>query len=339
MPETQTEQRAPLLSVDHLSKAFPIKQTLFEVAQRKPKKYVRAVDDVSFEVYEGETLGLVGESGCGKSSLSKTLARLYAPDKGDILFGGTNFSGLKGRSLRRARLQMQMVFQDPYSSLNPRMTARQMLYEILTVHRLCKRSEREAESIRFLEMVGLPKDALDRYPGQFSGGQRQRISIARALAMHPRLLIADEPVSALDVSIQAQVINLLIDLRSELNLTMLFISHDLRVVRYITDRVIVMYLGRIVESAPTEELYNAPAHPYTDILMKAAPVVNPDRKTREYAIEGEPPSPIDLPAGCRFSPRCPYATDRCRSEEPALCEIAPGRCVACHFPLNLGKME
>lgn len=338
MPEIADIECRRLLSVSHLSKAFPIKQTIFEVAQRRTKKFVKAVDDVSFTVYEGETLGLVGESGCGKSTLSKTLARLYAPDSGNIIFDGSNFSNLSGRALRKTRLNMQMVFQDPYSSLNPRMTIRQMLYEILTVHRLCKRSDREAEAIRIMNVVGLTKEALNRYPGQFSGGQRQRISIARALAMHPRFLIADEPVSALDVSIQAQVINLLIDLKSKFNLTILFISHDLRVVRYITDRVIVMYLGKIIESALTEEIFENPLHPYTEILLEAAPVIDPDKKGGEFAIQGEPPSPIDMPSGCRFNPRCPYATDKCREKEPTLTEQLPGHFVACHYPLISSKL-
>ena len=232
-----------LLSVENMVKQFPIKQTMFDVIGRKPKRFVRAVDNVSFQVKKGETVGLVGESGCGKSTLAKTISRLYPPDGGRVLFDGQDMFGLKSDELRRIRYKMQMVFQDPYSSLNPRMTVRQMLNEILSVHKLCPKNERTAEELRVLDMVGMGENALDRYPSQFSGGQRQRINIARALIMKPNMLIADEPVSALDVSIQAQIINLLIDLKHELDLTMLFISHDLRVVKYISDRVIVMYLG------------------------------------------------------------------------------------------------
>lgn len=237
-------------------------------------------------------------------------------------------------ALRQARFKMQMVFQDPYSSLNPRMTVRQMLYEVLSVHKLCDRKDREAECLRILDLVGLDRNAMDRYPSQFSGGQRQRISIARALIMKPEMLIADEPVSALDVSIQAQVINLLIELKDTLSLTMLFISHDLRVVRYISDRVVVMYLGRIVEMGETEDLFDHPRHPYTDILMKAAPAVDPDSRGREYAIQGETPSPMNIPSGCRFHPRCPYAQEKCRKEQPELKDVGNGRFVACHYMLE-----
>ena len=328
------EREDTLLKVDHLVKQFPVKQTLFEIIGRRPVKYVRAVDDVSFGVRRGETVGLVGESGCGKSTLAKTVCRLYAPDGGHVLFGGSDVFAMDKNALRDARYKMQMVFQDPYSSLNPRMTVRQMFYEVLSVHRLCARKDREQECLKVLDLVGLDRNALDRYPSQFSGGQRQRISIARALIMRPEVLIADEPVSALDVSIQAQVINLLIDLKASLNLTMLFISHDLRVIRYISDRVVVMYLGSIVEMGEAEALFDHPRHPYTDILMKAAPAVDPDSHGREYAIQGETPSPLNIPSGCRFHPRCPYAQERCRREAPVLRDIGDGRCVACHFMLQ-----
>ena len=327
--------REELLRVEHMVKQFPIKQTIFETIAKKPKRYVRAVDDVSFEVNKGETVGLVGESGCGKSTLAKTICRLYQPDGGKVVFAGQDMFGLKSDELRKVRFKMQMVFQDPYSSLNPRMTVRQMLDEILTVHKLCPKNQRLVEELRVLNMVGLGENSLDRYPSQFSGGQRQRINIARALIMKPDMLIADEPVSALDVSIQAQVINLLIDLKNELNLTMLFISHDLRVVKYISDRVVVMYLGRIVEVGNTEELYASPCHPYTDILLKAAPEVDPDSKGSDYAIHGETPSPINIPSGCRFHPRCPYADELCRTTEPPLKNVMPDRYVACHHCLNL----
>ena len=328
------ERENTLLKVDHLIKQFPVKQTLFEIIGRRPVKYVRAVDDVSFGVRRGETVGLVGESGCGKSTLAKTVCRLYAPDGGHVLFGGSDVFAMDKNALRDARYKMQMVFQDPYSSLNPRMTVRQMFYEVLSVHKLCERKDREQECLKVLDLVGLDRNALDRYPSQFSGGQRQRISIARALIMRPEVLIADEPVSALDVSIQAQVINLLIDLKASLNLTMLFISHDLRVIRYISDRVVVMYLGSIVEMGEAETLFEHPRHPYTDILMKAAPAVDPDSHGREYAIQGETPSPLNIPSGCRFHPRCPYAQEKCRQEAPVLRDIGDGHCVACHFMLQ-----
>ena len=328
------EREDTLLKVDHLVKQFPVKQTLFEIIGRRPVKYVRAVDDVSFGVRRGETVGLVGESGCGKSTLAKTVCRLYAPDGGHVLFGGSDVFAMDKNALRDARYKMQMVFQDPYSSLNPRMTVRQMFYEVLSVHKLCARKDREQECLKVLDLVGLDRNALDRYPSQFSGGQRQRISIARALIMRPEVLIADEPVSALDVSIQAQVINLLIDLKASLNLTMLFISHDLRVIRYISDRVVVMYLGSIVEMGEAEALFEHPRHPYTDILMKAAPAVDPDSHGREYAIQGETPSPLNIPNGCRFHPRCPYAQEKCRQDAPVLRDIGDGRCVACHFMLQ-----
>lgn len=323
-----------LLRIENLVKKFPVKQTIFEMIARRPVQYVRAVDSVSLSVPKGETVGLVGESGCGKSTLAKTICRLYDIDGGRILFEKQDVSRLDKDAMRRVHFKMQMVFQDPYSSLNPRMTVRQMFYEVLSVHKLCEPKAREEECLRILDLVGLGKNALDRYPSQFSGGQRQRISIARALMMKPELLIADEPVSALDVSIQAQVINLLIELKQTLNLTMLFISHDLRVIRYISDRVVVMYLGKVVETGETEELFNDPFHPYTDILMNAAPEIDPDSKSREYMIQGETPSPMNIPQGCRFHPRCPYATDICRSTEPELTEICNGHCVACHHKLS-----
>ena len=328
------ERQSELLRVEHLTKQFPVKQTLFEIIQRRPVKVVRAVDDVSLEVMRGETVGLVGESGCGKSTLAKTIDGLYDADGGRAFFDGMNLTQGDRYTLRKIRGKMQMVFQDPYSSLNPRMTVRRALYEVLMVHKLCPKDQREAECLKILDLVGMDKNALDRYPGQFSGGQRQRISIARALIMHPELLIADEPVSALDVSIQAQVINLLIKLKEKLNLTMLFISHDLRVVRYLSDRVVVMYLGKIVETGETEEMFDHPRHPYTDILMKAAPEVEPDSPGRDYLIQGETPSPLNVPSGCRFHPRCPYTQDVCRAKEPELKDLGNGHCVACHYMLE-----
>lgn len=326
-----------MLNVSHLSKTFPIKRNIAEIVRKKEQRYVRAVEDVTFSIEKGETLGLVGESGCGKSTLSKTLIRLYKPDDGKIMFDQYGDLALKeGAALTKARKDIQMVYQDPYSSLNPKMTIRQMFYEILSVHHICPREEFEKKTIEILDMVGMPSYALDRYPSAFSGGQRQRIGIARALILKPALLIADEPVSALDMSIQAQIINLLMDLKEKLNLTMLFISHDLRVVQYLSDRVMVMYLGRIVEMGPAEELFQHPAHPYTQILIQAAPVIDTKHKEREYEIRGETPSPIDIPKGCAFHPRCPFATEKCRTAEPVMTEDGHGRMVKCHYPLTDG---
>lgn len=328
------QEATPILNVSHLSKTFPIKRNIAEIVRKKEQKYVRAVEDVTFSIRKGETLGLVGESGCGKSTLSKTLIRLYKPDDGKIMFDQYGDLALKeGAALTKARRDIQMVYQDPYSSLNPKMTIRQMFYEILSVHHICPKEEFEKKTIEILDMVGMPSYALDRYPSAFSGGQRQRIGIARALILNPALLIADEPVSALDMSIQAQIINLLMDLKAKLNLTMLFISHDLRVVQYLSDRVMVMYLGRVVEMGSTEELFQHPAHPYTQILIQAAPVIDTRHKEREYEIRGETPSPIDIPKGCAFHPRCPFATEKCRTAEPVMTEDANGRMVKCHYPL------
>ena len=328
------QEATPILNVSHLSKTFPIKRNIAEIVRKKEQKYVRAVEDVTFSIRKGETLGLVGESGCGKSTLSKTLIRLYKPDDGKIMFEQYGDLALKeGTALTKARRDIQMVYQDPYSSLNPKMTIRQMFYEILSVHHICPKEEFEKKTIEILDMVGMPSYALDRYPSAFSGGQRQRIGIARALILNPALLIADEPVSALDMSIQAQIINLLMDLKVKLNLTMLFISHDLRVVQYLSDRVMVMYLGRVVEMGSAEELFQHPAHPYTQILIQAAPVIDTKHKEREYEIRGETPSPIDIPKGCAFHPRCPFATEKCRTAEPVMTEDANGRMVKCHYPL------
>lgn len=328
-------ETTPILQVEDMVKQFEIKRTLLDVITHRPAKYVRAVDGVSFTVARGETLGLVGESGCGKSTLAKTLSRLGIPDRGKVLFEGKDFFAMEAKQLKQARYKMQMVFQDPYASLNPRMTIRQMLYEVLSVHKLCPRWDREAQCLQILRMVGMDTSVMDRYPGQFSGGQRQRISIARALVMRPELLIADEPVSALDVSIQAQVINLLLELKHSLGLTMLFISHDLRVVRYLSDRVMVMYLGTIVEIGEAERLFTHPHHPYTDILIKAAPQLKPTQHSHESAIQGEMPSPVNVPTGCRFHPRCPYVKALCSMEKPALQQGIDGQMVACHFPINM----
>ena len=321
------------LRIEGLSKVFLMKQPILDIIARKPRKVLKAVDNVSFVIKQGETLGLVGESGCGKSTLARTIIRLYNPDGGKILFDGVDIATLKGGKLREERKRFQMIFQDPYSSLNPRMSVRDMLSEIFAVHKICPRNEIEDRIKKLLEMVGMSISIVDRFPGEFSGGQRQRLGIARALALNPIFIIADEPVSALDVSIQAQVINLLAEIQQSLNLTLLFISHDLRVVRHVTHRVAVMYLGKIVELSETEELFSKPLHPYTRVLIKAAPVIDPRNRTREYAIEGEPPSPINLPTGCRFHPRCPYAKDLCKTVEPQMQEVKPGRMAQCHFPL------
>ncbi|MDR1514593.1 MAG: ABC transporter ATP-binding protein [Synergistaceae bacterium] len=301
---------------------------------KRDKMLIKAVDHVSLTVYKGETTGLVGESGCGKSTLSRTLVRLYEPTEGEVNFlDFGDIAKAKGSILTKVRHHMQMIFQDPYSSLNPSMTVRQIFYEILSVHKICPRREMTERAVKLLDMVGIGNDALDRYPYEFSGGQRQRIGIARAIAMNPDLLIADEPVSALDMSIQAQIINLLAELKEKLSLSMLFISHDLRVVEYISDRVAVMYLGMIVEEAPTSDLFRNPAHPYTDILIKAAPIANPRMKNAPVVIEGEIPGFINIPPGCRFHPRCPYARDLCREEVPAIRFLNGDRRIACHYPL------
>ena len=323
-----------LLQVENLNKWFPRKRTIRDSIMRAEQEYVKAVRDVSFSIAEGENLGLVGESGCGKSTLARTITRLYEPTSGKILLDGKDISFLKGDELRRERIKMQMVFQDPYSSLNPRMTVYEMLEEPLKVHHIVSKNMIPEEVERLLKMSGLSPDIAGRFPGEFSGGQRQRIGIARALALRPRFIIADEPVSALDVSIQAQILNLLADLQEELNLTVLFISHDLNVVRHISTRVIVMYLGSVVESGTTQEVFDHPYHPYTQVLMKASPSLDMDQRSTQSAIEGDPPSPVHLPSGCCFHPRCRYCLQRCKEETPQLTRLADGRQVACHFPLS-----
>ena len=327
-----------LVRIENLSKYFQLKQPFFDILTRKPKRILKAVDGVDLTITKGETMGLVGESGCGKSTLAKTVVRLYEPDGGRIFVNGKDISTLSGGGLRAERHNIQMIFQDPYSSLNPRLTVNDMLREVFAVHKICSGKEIEGRILNLLDMVGINRTSLNRYPGEFSGGQRQRIGIARALALSPEVIIADEPVSALDVSIQAQILNLLSDLQRDLNLTMLFISHDLRIVRYITKRVAVMYLGKIVELSGTEEAFDMPLHPYTDVLIKAAPVIDPGRRTGKIAIEGELPSPIAPPPGCRFHPRCPFAKQICRQEAPGLKPVeGTGRLAACHFPLRHSK--
>ncbi|MDD7111774.1 MAG: ATP-binding cassette domain-containing protein [Coriobacteriaceae bacterium] len=337
-PKAAAAQGSSLLEVTDLCKSFPLKYGVLDAVMRKERKHLTAVDHVSFSLNAGETLGLVGESGCGKSTLARTVINLYNPTGGKVVFAGVDFSQLSKHELRNSCKDIQMIFQDPYSSLNPRMTVRQVLREELLHHNMCTRDEVDARIIQLLELVGLSEDQADRLPSAFSGGQRQRIGIARALAVQPKLIIADEPVSALDVSIQAQIINLLCDLQEKLGLSILFISHDLRVVRYISDRVAVMYLGAMVETAPTDTLYTAPAHPYTKVLLAAAPSMEENKvDDKKAAVLGELPSPINLPSGCRFHPRCPYADELCRTESPKLRCLAetpegPHMC-ACHHPL------
>lgn len=298
------------------------------------KQVVQSVDHVSLHILRHETFGLVGESGCGKSTLGRTITRLYEPTEGKILYDGTDISHLTGPQLLPYRKRIQMIFQDPYASLDSRMTVMDIIREALDLHsELTTKEQRSQRVYELLDHVGLMREHANRYPHEFSGGQRQRIGIARALSLNPAFIVADEPVSALDVSIQAQIINLLAQLQRDLELTVLFISHDLRVVRHITHRVMVMYLGSNVEVGPTEAIFQHPAHPYTQVLTKAAPKLDPLNRQRDYAIEGEPPSPIHTPTGCKFHPRCPYCTDKCRSEVPELKEIAPGHLCACHYPL------
>lgn len=319
-----------LLEIRNLRKVFPVSRPILDVMMRRPQKYVKSVDDVSADIYEKEILALVGESGCGKSTFARTVIRLYHPDSGQIVFNGQDITALKGKDLRDVRRQMQMVFQDPYSSLNPRTLIRDLFKEELLYHHMCTKDEVREKSIELLKMVEMGEHMLDRFPSELSGGQRQRIGIARALALNPRFLITDEPVSALDVSIQAQILNLLQKLKQELGLTILFISHDLRVVRYLADRVAVMYLGKIVEQGSTEEVYENPLHPYTEILIRSSPNLDPRMRSETTLIEGNPPSPIDIPKGCRFCERCPRAVEICFQEEPQLLETESGHFSACH---------
>ena len=331
---TVAPQDAYLLEVTDLCKSFPLKYTFFDAMLRKERKVLTAVDRVSLTLKKGETLGLVGESGCGKSTLARAIINLYRPTSGSVVFAGADLSELDKKGLRERCKDIQMIFQDPYSSLNPRMTVRQVLREELLHHKMCEKKDVDARILELLNLVGLDEEHADRLPSAFSGGQRQRIGIARALAVKPKLIIADEPVSALDVSIQAQIINLLIDLQERLGLSILFISHDLRVVRYISDRVAVMYLGSLVEAADTDTLYESPRHPYTNVLLAAAPSMEDTaRDERKAAVVGELPSPINLPSGCRFHPRCPYADETCRTENPALRDLGGRHMIACHHPL------
>ena len=319
-----------LVQVRNLKKHFPITRGI--VIQRQVGA-IKAVDGISFDVYEGETLGLVGESGCGKSTTGRTILQLYRPTAGEVHFEGTDLVNIKGEDLRRMRRRMQMIFQDPYASLNPRMTVGNIIGEPLEVHGIAKGKERRERVQELLRVVGLNPYFVNRYPHEFSGGQRQRIGVARALALNPAFIVCDEPISALDVSIQAQVVNLLEDLQAEFGLTYLFIAHDLSMVRHISTRVAVMYLGKIVELTDRESLYNRPLHPYTKALLSAVPIPDPvvEEKRQRIILEGDVPSPANPPKGCNFSTRCPVAIERCFDEDPEFREVSSDHWCACHL--------
>jgi oligopeptide transport system ATP-binding protein len=329
-----------LLDVKNLKMWFPITQGL--ILQRLVG-HVRAVDDVSFFIRRGETLGLVGESGCGKSTTGRAILQLYKPTAGSVQFEGQELTTLSGSALRKMRRRMQMIFQDPYASLNPRMTVGSIIAEPLEIHGLASGRAKQERVQELLRLVGLNPYFANRYPHEFSGGQRQRIGIARALAVEPAFMVCDEPISALDVSIQAQIINLLERLQEELGLTYLFIAHDLAVVRHISDRVAVMYLGKIVEITGRDELYERPLHPYTQALLSAVPVPDPrvEKRRQRIILTGDVPSPVNPPAGCRFNPRCRFAQDYCRQVEPPLIEVSPNHWVACHYwdDIEQGRMQ
>lgn len=323
-----------LIEVRNLKKYFPVKNQFL----KSERKYVKAVDGVSFNIKKGETFGLVGESGCGKSTLGRSITRLYDATSGDIFFEGTNIAKLNKKELKAYRRRMQIIFQDPYSSLNPNMSVEEIINEPLALHTNLTRQERLGKIEGLLEMVGLKKTDMEKFPYEFSGGQRQRIGIARAISTEPDFILCDEPISALDVSIQAQVVNMLEDLQREMGLTYLFVAHDLSMVRHISDRIGVMYMGNLVEIAESSELYKNPLHPYTKALLSAIPVADP-RKARESSrqiIEGDIPSPIDIPRRCRFHTRCPYANPKCKEISPQMKDVGNGHLVACHL---YGKAE
>ena len=324
----------PLLTAISLKKYYPVARGFFG----KPD-YVRAVDDVSFSLEQGETLGLVGESGCGKSTLARLLLRLEDPTEGSILLDGLEMTTVRGEELRRMRGKFQMIFQDPYGSLNPRMSIFSILEEALKLHTRLDAAGRDKRIRELLKLVGLNPDYAMRYPHQFSGGQRQRIGIARALAVNPAFIIADEPVSALDVSVQAQIVNLLQDLQNQTGVAFLFIAHDLAVVEHICHRIMVMYLGRIMEIGPSEEVCSNPLHPYTLALLSSVPQIDQSRRRDRIILKGDVPSPLNPPSGCRFHTRCPFAQPRCSTEIPALQEVSPGRFCACHAPGVFRKPE
>ncbi len=326
--DTNPMDKKTLIEVKDLKKYFLQKGKLFS----RQKSYLKAVDDVSFSIRRGETFGLVGESGCGKSTTGRTILRLYQATGGEINFDGTNLAKLSEKQLKPYRKRMQMIFQDPYASLNSRMTVNEIIGEGITTHELYTGKVKQERIHDLLQHVGLKKDHANRYPHEFSGGQRQRIGIARALAVEPELIICDEPISALDVSIQAQVVNMLEDIQDEFDLTYLFIAHDLSMVKHISDRIGVMYLGKLVEVCGSRELYKNPIHPYTKALLSSIPIPDPNltRKNKRIILKGDVPSPIDPPVGCRFASRCPIMTARCKQEDPQLREMAPGHVVSCH---------
>jgi len=320
-----------LLEVKDLVKHFPVRGGVFS----RIRNYVRAVDGVSFDLEPSETLGLVGESGCGKSTTGRALLRLIEPTSGEVSFEGTDVCALDRESMRKLRREMQIIFQDPYASLNPRMTVGSIVGEPLTIHGIAKGKEKEEKVASLLHRVGLRPEHIRRYPHEFSGGQRQRIGIARALALNPKLIIADEPVSALDVSIQAQVINLLEDLQKEFGIAFVLIAHDLAVVQHVSDRIAVMYLGKIVEMSSADRVVMEPKHPYTEALLSAVPIPDPTLRKKRMILTGDVPSPVNPPSGCRFHTRCPYKEERCVAEEPPMREISPGHFAACHFSEKL----
>lgn len=321
------EATEPLLSVRNLKKYFPLRRGVLS----RVAAYVKAVDDISFDINNGETLGLVGESGCGKTTAGRAILRLIEPDAGSIRFDGVDLLGLNKNELRRKRRDMQLIFQDPYASLNPRMTIRTIVGEPFAIHRLASGVEREHRVADLLKTVGLDPAVMNRYPHEFSGGQRQRIGIARSLALKPKLIVADEPVSALDVSIQAQIINLLADLQKQFGLTYLFISHGIPVIEHISTRIGVMYLGKLVEVGTSAQICLAPKHPYTQALLSAVPIPDPAAKKNRMVLRGDVPTPLDPPSGCRFHTRCPIAVERCKVEEPPLRKVEDARDVACHL--------
>jgi len=318
-----------LVEIRNLCKYFHTKKSIFN----KNKGVLKAVDGVSLSIKKGETLGLVGESGCGKTTLGRTLLKLYNPTAGEIIYNKDKLEKLSSKQMLPYRKKMQMIFQDPYASLNPRLTVGDIIGEPLDIYKLCKGKEREEKIKYFLDKVGLDRNHINRYPHEFSGGQRQRIGIARSLAVNPEFIVCDEPISALDVSIQAQIINMIEDLQNDFGLTYLFIAHDLSMVKHISNRVGIMYLGKLVEIAESNEVYSRPIHPYTNALLSAIPIPNPDeaKKRQRIILEGDIPSPIDPPPGCRFKSRCRYAKKICGEEEPILTEISPGHSVACHL--------
>jgi oligopeptide/dipeptide ABC transporter ATP-binding protein len=319
-----------LLTVRGLSMHFPVREGIL----MRSRTVCRAVDGVDLDLAPGETLGLVGESGCGKSTLGRCIVRLLEPTSGSINFQGRDLAHMRGKELKNLRREVQMIFQDPVESLNSRHTVGEILEEPFIVHGMGDRVSRARDVRRLLDQVGLPSASYDRFPFEFSGGQRQRIGIARAIALKPKLVVCDEPVSALDVSIQSQVLNLMLDLQRDLKLSYLFIAHNLAVVKHISDRVAIMYLGKIVETAASETLYATPRHPYTQALISAIPRPDPKRRSQRIVLQGDVPSPINPPSGCPFHPRCRHATERCRTEAPALRETTPGHTVACHYDLD-----